>query len=385
MPSLLQTKLNIYSSFTLSGDDVATLSLLYASLIGHEAVGLYLAFQSLLERNNLKSEAYLHGEIFDMFDYSEKKFLKYRYQLEGIGLWMSYQKGDQLLYVLCPPLSAKNFLKDATLGLYLYSKVGKEVFDRIIAHFKIEKIEKGQYTNVTKTFEEVFQTQIKDDPGYGRFEYLLGKRPKSNLKIKNQTFDFDQFKSQINLDFLETGLTKQFIDQIQQLAFVYAFDESQMATLYNESINKRGSYDYRLLKKKANVLYTYLHHQSAPRLLTKEDDDALELIDYLEKTSPSDLLEAIYPNFPPNYLSIINEIYAQIDLPRGVLNCMIIRVMKDKGGELPQLAYFKKMSQTWIADNVLSTADAIDYSTRFEEKQKQQPDRQYTTGGFESL
>lgn len=201
MPSLLQTKLNIYSSFTLSGDDVATLSLLYASLIGHEAVGLYLAFQSLLERNNLKSEAYLHGEIFDMFDYNEKKFLKYRYQLEGIGLWMSYQKDDQLLYVLCPPLSAKNFLKDATLGLYLYSKVGKEVFDRIIAHFKIEKIEKGQYTNVTKTFEEVFQTQIKDDPGYGRFEYLLGKRPKSNLKIKNQTFDFDQFKSQINLDF----------------------------------------------------------------------------------------------------------------------------------------------------------------------------------------
>ena len=58
MPSLLQTKLNIYSSFTLSGDDVATLSLLYASLIGHETVGLDLAFQSLVERNNLKSEAY---------------------------------------------------------------------------------------------------------------------------------------------------------------------------------------------------------------------------------------------------------------------------------------------------------------------------------------
>lgn len=55
---------------------------------------------------------------------------------------MSYQKDDQLLYVLCPPLSAKNFLKDATLGLYLYSKVGKEVFDRIIAHFKIEKSKK---------------------------------------------------------------------------------------------------------------------------------------------------------------------------------------------------------------------------------------------------
>lgn len=44
MPSLLQTKLNIYSSFTLSGDDVATLSLLYASLIGHERWGFIWLF-----------------------------------------------------------------------------------------------------------------------------------------------------------------------------------------------------------------------------------------------------------------------------------------------------------------------------------------------------
>ena len=48
----------------------------------------------------------------------------------------------------------------------------------------------------------------------------------------------DEFIKSINLDFLEMGVTKQFTDQIKNLAFVYAFDEAQMAGLYNESINK---------------------------------------------------------------------------------------------------------------------------------------------------
>ena len=110
MEALAPKKLNIYSSFSLSSDDVSTLSLLYAPLIGSEAVMLYFGLQSLLERNNLKSEAYTHREIYDLFGLSEKLFLKARYQLEGIGLLTSYQAGEELIYVICPPLSPKNFI-----------------------------------------------------------------------------------------------------------------------------------------------------------------------------------------------------------------------------------------------------------------------------------
>ena len=58
-----------------------------------------------------------------------------------------------------------------------------------------------------------------------------------------------------------------------------------MATLYNESINKSGFFDYRLLKKKANLLYIHLHHQNAPKLLTKDEEniDSVDLIEYLEQ------------------------------------------------------------------------------------------------------
>lgn len=389
MKGLSQKRLNICSSFTLSSDDVSVISLLYCPLIGNEAVGLYLAMQSLLERNNLKSEQYTHQEIFDLLSFSEKSFLKARYQLEGIGLLTSYSNEEEILYNLCPPLSAKNFIKDATFGLYLYSKIGKSLFDKVYNHFKIERIDKSNYENVTKNFEEIFTSQVNEDVSFSRFQYLLGKRPSTSVRIQNVKFDFDKFSKSINLDFLETGITKQFMDQINNLAFVYAFDEMQMAGLYNESINKSGLYDYRLLKKKANVLYQYLHHMNAPKLLTKEEENinSVELIDYLDNAPASDILEGIMPNFPPKYLSIINEIYANIDLPRGVLNCMIIRVLKDKSGELPNLTYFKKVSESWIKDSVFSTADAIKYSTNFmkpNQENKTAIDR-YQTGGFETL
>ena len=75
MKGINQVKFNIVSSFTLSSDDISVISLLYSPLIGSEATGLYLGLQSLLERNNLKSEVYSHEEIFNLLGYAEKSFL----------------------------------------------------------------------------------------------------------------------------------------------------------------------------------------------------------------------------------------------------------------------------------------------------------------------
>ncbi len=103
----------------------------------------------------------------------------------------------------------------------------------------------------------------------------------------------------------------------------------------------------------------------------------------------AEILENMMPDFPPKYLNTVQEIYANIDLPRGVLNCMIVKVLKEKSGELPSLAYFKKMSETWISSCIFTTSDAIKYSTTFEGKPEAQSGKKketkYTTGGFDSL
>ena len=143
-----------------------------------------------------------------------------------------------------------------------------------------------------------------------------------------------------------------------------------MIGLYNDSINKSGLYDYRLLKNKANNLFIYKKNMKAPKLVSKDDNVIQndELVSYLENTNPAVLLEDVVPNYPDKYLTIITDIYTNIELPRGVLNCMILKVLKDKCGELPTLTYFKKVSQSWIKDNLFTTIDAIRYVTSLNEK-----------------
>lgn len=384
-----KSKFNIYSGFTLSNDDVSVISLLYTPLIGSDSLMLYMAFQSFLERNNLKSETLTHEDFLEIYSMSEKRFLEARYKLEGIGLLTTYfNKNDNIyIYAICPPLTAKNFIKDVTLGLYLFSKIRKDTFDLICNHFKIEKIDKSSYEDVTASFDEVYESRVSNDETFEKFQYILGKKPNVGLKIKDTGFDFSFFLKEINQDFLETGVTKNFENQIKNIAFVYGFDESEMIGLYNDSINKSELYDYRLLKKKANILFNYKRNMRGPILVSKNNDDVTndDLISFLDTASPEELIDSIVPDFPPSYLDTIIEIYQNISLPRGVLNCMIIKVLKDKSGEMPKLNYFKKVSESWIKDNIFTTIDAVKYVTTAKYSADTDISKNDDNGGFEEL
>ena len=372
----LNSKFNIMSNFTLSTDDLSTLSLLYAPLMGSDAYMLYMAFQAFLERNNLKSETFTHKDFLNIYSFKENDFLRARFKLEGIGLLISYiDENKDYTYIICPPLTPRNFLKDATIGLYLYAKLNDEVFKIIYNHFKIEKIDKNNYQNITKSFDEVFESRIDNEITYNKFSYILGRKANQNIKITNSSFDFDKFLKNIDTALLETGVTSNFQNQIKNIAFVYGFDETEMIGLFNDSINKSGYYDYRLLKRSANVLFKYKRNMKAPMLEDKgkvavKNDD---LVNWLENASPEEILSANSPNFSEKMLETIVDIYSNIDLPRGVLNVMIVKTLNDKGGDLPSVKYFEKMSTTWIQDGVLSTLDAIKYSTSLKDEVSKEP------------
>ena len=104
MPSKLldeKSSFQVYSSFSLSADDVNSLSLLYAPLIGSDAFTIYMGLQSLLERNNLKSEIYTHQNFLDMYSYKSTEFYKARIKLEAIGLLITYINNDgNYIYII---------------------------------------------------------------------------------------------------------------------------------------------------------------------------------------------------------------------------------------------------------------------------------------------
>jgi len=365
------SKLNIYTSFSLSNDDVQTLSLLYAPLIGSDAFSLYMYFNSLLERNKLACESLTHKDLFTIFSLKSKTFLEARYKLEAVGLLRTYYSEDEYIYILNAPLTAKSFIKDVSLGLYLYSKLNKELYDYIYSHFKIAKIDKEGYENITKTFDEVFKSNVYNGEIFSKFEYILGKNPNLDFKISETTFDYDYFIKEINQDFLECGETEEFKSQIINLAYTYEFNPYEMISLFNQSLNQRGYFDYKILKRKANALYLSKYNESGPSLSVKDDKsiDPKNIIEFLEHGSPKDILNACAPNFPPSYLGKMADIYTELtDMgikEIGVINCMIMKILTANNGEMPSVNYFKKAALTWLADNVMTTEDAINYSTTY--------------------
>ncbi len=387
------SKLNIYTSFSLSNDDVQTLSLLYAPLIGSDAFSLYMYFNSLLERNKLACESLTHKDLFTIFSLKSKTFLEARYKLEAVGLLRTYYSEDEYIYILNAPLTAKSFIKDVSLGLYLYSKLNKELYDYVYSHFKIAKIDKEGYENITKTFDEVFKSNVYNGEIFSKFEYILGKNPNLDFKISETTFDYDYFTKEINHDFLECGETEEFKSQIINLAYTYEFNPYEMISLFNQSLNQRGYFDYKILKRKANALYLLKYNESGPSLSVKDDKsiDPKNIIEFLEHGSPKDILNACAPNFPPSYLGKMADIYTELtDMgikEIGVINCMIMKILTANNGEMPSVNYFKKAAITWLADNVMTTEDAINYSTTYKvsNRRKTKIVDVDPNGGLESL
>ena len=94
-------------------------------------------------------------------------------------------------------------------------------------------------------------------------------------------------------------------------------------------------------------------------------------------------------------MTTVSRIFNEIHMPRGVINCMIIKVMKDKSGEMPSFEYFKKVAESWLSDGILTTEDALNYMTspkkgretsynRKPSKLKENP-IDMDNGGFEEL
>lgn len=389
------TKFNIYSSFNLSADDVNTLSLLYAPLIGSDAFLLYMGLTSLLDKSSLACKGLKHQDIFDAFSLTLTSFNKARVKLEGSGLLLSYvDDNGEYTYILNPPYTAKNFILDSPLIYYLHSKLSEDSFKRIYDRFVIEEFDKSKLYNVTKSFDEVFSSDVYQDETMKKFGYIIGKNA-NKLKVSEKTFDFDKFVKQIDKGYLPTGITKEFKDKIIQYAYVYQFNEDEMALVFAESLDRKNEFSMNLLKKKIGLYFQARRNINSPKLVSKAEDDAnVDQIEYLDHVSPTDLLETLSPNYPASYLSTINEIYEKIDLPRGVINCMICKVVRDKNGELPGIKYFEKVAESWMADSVLTTKDAIKYVTTAKEgkessystksKVKNNPiDKD--NGGFESL
>ena len=343
-------KLITYQNIDIDERNVVTL--LYQPLIGCGAFSLYLTLWSLIDRSRLKTPEYHHSKLFDLINISPAKFISTRKKLEAIGLLVVYENEDLLLYELKAPLSAEEFIKDGSLGAYLFSQIGKANFDDIVSLFRISSIEKSGFKNITSTFDEVFESV----PSLIETEETFINRSKSKITFNND-FNFEVFFEGLSKNFVDRRkITTRVKEKISRLAYVYNLDEFSMQKPFIDAVGRDKSINLDLLSKRTVYWFRLENNTNSVKLQEKGkakkvvEDIALtndQVIDLCETSNPLDILNELFNVTPAAVeLRIIEQLLEKTELPSEVVNFLIVFVYGYLGS-FPSYNYFEKIAVDW--------------------------------------
>ena len=349
------SQITVYASTTLNSDDVNVITLLYAPLIEAEAYKMYMTLHSLLNRTSLQSQTLHQKELLDILGLNPNSFGEARLKLEAIGLLNTYKCNNEYMFLLKSPLTAKGFLSDGVLGMYLYSLLGDTEFKRIQRLFQIKTVDKTGYDEITASFDDVFKSveEIK----ISNEEFIIDRRFNAGIKIKNYDFDFNLFASGIASTFLEgKRITKKFQTFITNIAYAYGFTESEMQEIYNKSLNSSGNFDYTLCSRKSREKYAETHERKLPLLGVQDEVEKTELEELFSTLPAKNIIETSTGNKVASSIDIdkIQQLYQEYDtLPRSVVNVCVIYAIK-KCEEVPAFSYFDTILKDWIKKEIVT-------------------------------
>ena len=370
MKSLKNTNLLIYSYQKISLEDINVLTLLYAPLIGSNSLHLYLTLSSLITKSNLTSISYAHKDLFDILNMKEVDFLEARYKLEAIGLIESYtDELDNYYYILFLPQTAKSFIKSGVLGIYLNSQIGSTNLENILSYFKCDKVDTAKLNNISKSFDQVFETTNINKSNISDNNLADNVRSKS-INLSSNSFDIDSFINSIDTNFVQTSL-ELFKTNIVNVAVAYNIDINDMINLYNQSIYN-NKFSQTIFKRKARMLYGSQNKDNVPYLKTNNNIAKSELdetIDIFKNISAQELLDKYSLNTLKN-VNNISEIYESIPYNRTIVNMMIYSVI-GKLNELPKVGYFESMYNTMKECGIEDETSAYLYLFTTKDKDKQ--------------
>ena len=359
-------RITIYASTTLNSDDVNVVTLLYAPLIEADAYKMYMTLHSLLNRTSLSSHTLLHKEVLDILGLNSKAFTQARLKLEAIGLLSTYKHENEYIFLLKTPLTAKGFLSDGVLGMYLYSLLGDTEFKRIQKLFQIIKVDKTNYQEITASFDDVF-TSI-EDVEIKNSEYIVDRRLNTGIKIKNYDFDFNLFSSGIAATFLEgKRITRRFETFIVNIAYAYGYNEVEMQEIYNKSLNNSGNFDYSLCSKRCREKYAATHEAPLPTISVKGEVEMSEAEELFLSLPAKTIIETATGTNVATSMDIdkVQQLYQEYDsLPRSVVNVCVVYAIKKCEGTVPAYNYFDTILKDWIQKGITTFHQAQEVITK---------------------
>lgn len=150
--------------------DRKVLTMLYQPLIGSRAFSLYMTLWGELEQDRVFGKENTHHSLMVTMQMQLPEIYGERVKLEAIGLLNVYIKKEKdirmFIYELQPPLSPKQFFDDIVLSIFLYNRLSRTKYNQVKQYFLEEEFDFASYENVTRSFNDIF-----DSFNPGQFEY----------------------------------------------------------------------------------------------------------------------------------------------------------------------------------------------------------------------
>ncbi|TNF08699.1 MAG: hypothetical protein EP317_02570 [Bacillota bacterium] len=358
---------SIFSQTDLSAADFKVLALLYQPLLGLEGHALYTTFYQLI--NKTGRIAYTHQELFDLLNLKNVDFLKTRNKLEALNLLVVSQKEDAYLYTMKAPLTAKQFLVDTVFGSYLQSEIGEKNMTMLTSLFKIELPNDEGFVNITKSFDEMYEFKSLNLLNVG---YPLQGRIQNGGSHINYKFNYEAFIEHLP-ERLKTSqlLTDKFKDTITKIAFVYQFDVSDLVQIYEQAAKSKQNVNFAQLNLKARQ-----HYEQKHKLLTIKQKD-MPIPTLFDQVAPQVIIQKYAKTDQQGIaLATATQLLERNPVEPGIINVILMLILKHKDGILPNYNYLEKVLLDWMNKGVQTTEDALNYSTnlenQWETKQKSQ-------------
>ena len=356
----------------LHDEDRKIITSLYLPVIGMDAVMLYFMLWADLDSSSIVSADFTHQKIVSNLRMTINEVVDARSKLEAIGLIKTLVKEGNVnnyIYELYSPASASEFLSHPILNIVLYSNIGKKEYDNLIKSFKMPRFNTSGYTDITKSFNEVFDSTCMTS--YDLSLEDIRKYNKLKLNI-NSNFDFNFLMNSMprNID-TNRVFTKEIKELIISLSFIYDIDAIKMSNIVKGCFNERGTINKEELRKTARGFYQFDNGGNLPTIVSNCQPEYLrkpigdtskraKMIYTFETISPRELLISKNKGNEPTRrdLRLVEDLLLDYNLKPGVVNVLIDYVLNVNDKKLTR-ALVETMAGEWQRKGIETVEDAM--------------------------
>ena len=365
----------------LHDEDRKIITSLYLPVIGMDAVMLYFLLWSDLDSSSIVSSDFTHQKIVSNLRMTINEVEDARSKLEAIGLIKTLVKEGNVnnyIYELYSPVSATEFLSHPILNIVLYSNIGKKEYDNLIKTFKMPRFNTSGYTDITKNFNDVFESTCMTS--YDLSLEDIRKYNKLKLNI-NSNFDFNFLISSMpkNLD-TSKMFSKDIKELIINLSFIYDIDAIKMANIVKVSLNDNGTINRESLRKNSRNFYQFRNGGLLPTIIDNNQPEYLrkpigdtsrraKMIYTFETISPRELLINKNNGNEPTRrdLKLIEDLLVDYKLKPGVVNVLLDYAINVNNKKLTR-GFVETIAGEWQRKGIETVEDAMNNCEKVHKK-----------------